>query len=198
MEIKLREDAKPFAIHRARPIPFAQRDAVKATLDKMVRDGVITPVSEPKQRTHPMVVAVKSNCKPRVCGDLTMLNKYVDRPIFPTRTPKDAISTIPNQCRYFTTVDAVQFYHQIPLNLDSQKLTSFITPWGRFMYLRGTMGLNGDEYCRRGEEAVGDLENTIKVVDDVLQFHDDFKSHVEGFRSLLERCRRHQNTPDPL
>ncbi len=59
------------------------------------------------------------------------------------------------------------------------------------MFLRGTMVLSatGDEYCRRGDEAFGDLPNTVKVVDDVLQFDDDFACHVEGTCHLLQRCR---------
>jgi hypothetical protein len=67
----------------------------------------------------------------------------------------------------------------------------FLQFQGRYMFLRGTMVLSatGDEYCRRGDEAFGDLPNTVKVVDDVLQFDDDFACHVEGTRRLLQRCR---------
>jgi hypothetical protein len=67
----------------------------------------------------------------------------------------------------------------------------FLQFQGQYMFLRGTMVLSatGDEYCRRGDEAFGDLPNTVKVVDDVLQFDDDFACHVEGTRRLLQRCR---------
>jgi hypothetical protein len=106
------------------------------------------------------------------------------------------VACISGTAKYFTTIDAVQGYHQIPLHPDSQKLTTFITPCGRFMFLRGTMGLNatGDEYNRRGDEAVGDLQNIVKVVDDILIFDDDFDIHVTRVRQLLERCRERQIT----
>ena len=42
---------------------------------------------------------------------------------------------------------------------ESQHLTTFITPWGRYKFLRGPMGLmfTGDEYCRRTDAALGHL-----------------------------------------
>ena len=77
MKIELKEDAVPFSLHSARPVPFAQRDEVKATLDKMVDDGVITPVTGSTDWIHQMVVVEKSNGKPRICVDQTWLNKFV-------------------------------------------------------------------------------------------------------------------------
>ena len=91
MEIDLKEDAIPFSLHCARPVTFAQRDEVKATLDKMVDDGVITPVTGSTDWTHPMVVVEKSNGKPRIFVDLTRLKKFVKRPTYPTRTPIYAV-----------------------------------------------------------------------------------------------------------
>ena len=100
------------------------------------------------------------------------------------------------KARFFTTVDAVQGYHQVPLHEDSQHLTTFVTPWGRFKFLRGTMGLNatGDEYNRRSDEAVGGFLNTVKVVDDLLVYEETFEEHVERVRNMLQWCREHQIT----
>ena len=46
MKIHLREDAKPFAIHTPRLIPLTFQEPVKAELDSMVAQGVITPAGE--------------------------------------------------------------------------------------------------------------------------------------------------------
>ena len=104
MQIELQEGVTAFSIHRPRPIPVAQRDQVKEALEKMVRDGVITPVSGPTDWAHPMIVAEKANGDPRICVDLTRLNWYVKRPIYPVRTPKDAVSSISGTAKWFTTV----------------------------------------------------------------------------------------------
>ena len=65
--IQLQDDAKP-VIHSPRKIPFAQRSKVKKELERMVRDGVIEPVSEPSDWVNSIVVAEKANKKNvRIC-----------------------------------------------------------------------------------------------------------------------------------
>ena len=112
--------------------------------------GIITPVMEPTDWTHPLVVVAKKDGTPRICADLTKLNRHVDRPIHPLTTPKQAVSSISSKAKYFTTYDATHGYWQIPIAEESRALTTFVTPWGRFKFLRGPMGLvsTGDEYCQ--------------------------------------------------
>ena len=87
MHIDLRDDAVPCRHYRARTIPFQWRAAVKAQLASMVTKGVIekVPVGESFTWCHPMVVVLKkSSTEPRITVDLTGLNKYVQRPAYPT------------------------------------------------------------------------------------------------------------------
>ena len=82
---------------------------------------------------HPMVVVPKSNSsEPRITVDLTGLNKYVRRPAYPTRVPRDVVASIPGGMRYFTTFDSRHGYWQVPLDPESSALTTFLTPWGPF------------------------------------------------------------------
>ena len=56
--------------------------------------------------------------------------------------------------KYFTTLDAKSGYWQIPLDKESQDLTTFMTPWARYKYLRSPMGFiaTGDDYgCKTDE-----------------------------------------------
>ncbi len=81
--------------------------------------------------------------------DLTKLNKYVLRPYYPMTTPKDAVE-LPGTALKFATLDAKTVYWQILLDDEvSQELTTFITPWGCFKFIRNTMGLSSaqDKYC---------------------------------------------------
>ena len=56
-------------------------------------------------------------------------------------SPVEAIADIAStNAKYFTVLDAMKGYHQCPLDQNSQCLTTFITPFGRFKYLRTLTG----------------------------------------------------------
>ena len=132
------------------------------------------------------------------CVDLTKLNHHVQRPTHPTRTPRD-VAEIDGQARFFSTFDATNGYFQIPLHPDSQHLTTFMTPWGRYKFLRAPMGLcsSGDEYNRRADMAFAQVTNTVRVVDDILRFDSNFVDHVKGVRAVLTAARNAGITLSP-
>jgi hypothetical protein len=196
MSIELLPDAVPFAVSGARPIPYALRDRAKKMLDDMEANQIIAPVTEPTLWTHPMVIVEEPNGKLRFCADLTKLNQYVKRPYYPLVSPKDAVSSIASGAKVFSTFDARHGYWQIPLDEESQLLTTFITPWGRYKFLRGPMGLSstGDEFCRRMAAALGHLPNLHCVVDDLLAAHADLPTHYNAVREILTACRENKIT----
>ena len=151
----------------------------------------MAPITTPTDWTHPLVVVAKKDGTPRICVDLTRLNKYVRRPLHPTQTPKQAVSTIASTAKFFSSYDAKHGYWQIPLATDSQELTTFITPWGRFKFLRGPMGLlfTGNEYCRRTDAALGHLPRLHRMMDDMLCEADDLDTCYNDARVLLQTCR---------
>lgn len=196
MVIAVRPGAIPTRITCPRPVPLPLRADAKATLDELQERGVIRPISTPTDWVHPMTCVRKPNGKLRLRVDLRGLNKYVDRPLHPIRPPREVIAVVPPTSRYFSTFDAASGYFQVPLAEESQEYTTFITPWGRFVHERATMGLSSssDEYNRRGDAAVEGLEAVSKIVDDVLVFAKTFPEHQAAVRAFLERCREHSIT----
>ena len=130
----------------------------------------------------------KSGNNWRICFDLTKLNKFVKRPHHPMITPREAINGVPHGSRYFSTLDAVHGYWQIELEEESQDLTTFITPFGRFKFLRNPMGLPSaqDEYGRTGDEAIAGLTNMVKVVNDILVYFKTAQELVDSIVALLD------------
>ena len=85
----------------------------------------------------PIVVTPKKDTEDiRMCVDLSHHNKYVKRERYQSATPSQAVADIhANHTKIFTKLDAMKGYHQCPLDDESQLLTTFITPFGRFKYL---------------------------------------------------------------
>ena len=91
----------------------------------------------------------------------------------------------------FAKLDATQGYHQVPLDEESSKLTTFLLPSGRFRFLQAPMGLScsSDEFCRRSDKIIEGLPGVRKLVDDILVQAPDPKILNDHIDILLERCK---------
>ena len=190
--ISLTKEVKPFCVTAPRTIPFTYRDKLQQEIDLLVAQNIITSVTEPTEWCAPIVVAPKkgTDCI-RMCVDLSKLNKFVRRERYPSTTPQDAVADIQqSSAKYFTVFDALKGYHQCPLDEESQKLTTFITPFGRYMYLRAPYGISSisEHYNRRMDEALQGITNIHKIVDDVIVYDQEERQHIEHVREILCRC----------
>ena len=189
--ITLKEDAVPFSVSTARHVAEPLMPKVKDELDTLERSDVIVKVTEPTPWCHPIVVAPKKDPnKIRLCVDFRKLNQHVVRPRYMTRTPAQVVRRIPEGAKYFTVVDALKGYHQVLLDEESQKLTTFITPFGRYMFKRLPFGVSdaSEEYNMRFDTALEGLENSDHIVEDVLVYDTDYKEHIRHVSELFKRC----------
>jgi len=193
VHIHLKSDIVPKKTYTARNIPLAYRQPAEEELQRLQKSGIIAPVTMPTEWCSPAIFIRKPNGSIRLVSDFRALNKFVSRPVHPFPTPSDIAGSIPSDAKFFVTLDAVKGYFQLPLHESSQDLTTFITPFGRFKYLRVPMGLSsaGDEFCRRGDEAFQGLPGIKKIVDDVLIYAPDMNTLKERVKTALQRCRQH-------
>ena len=175
--ITLTEDAKPFCVNTPRTIPFAFRDKLKVELELLQEQGIIAPITEPTEWCSPIVVTPKKGTdKIRMCVDLSHLNKFVKRERYQSPTPAQTVADIAAEnAKVFTKLDALKGYHQCPLDEESQPLTTFITPFGRFKY--GISSIS-EHYNRRMDEAFAGLSGYRRVVDDVVIYDSDPSTSV--------------------
>lgn len=89
VKIVLRPDAQPYSITTPRRIPFPILPQVEEELKRMQSLGIIEEVKEATDWCAPMVPVIKKNKKPRICVDLTKLNKAVKRERFILPTLED-------------------------------------------------------------------------------------------------------------
>ena len=171
--IHLREDAVPRARHAPIPVPFHFKEAVKAGLFKDIERGIIAPVpaGTPTEWCSTMVITPKKDGRPRRTVDYQYLNTQCKRETHYTGTPLHLALQVPAQSRK-TVLDAVDGYHSVPLDEESQLLTTFITEWGQYMYRRMPQGFlaSGDAYTRRYDDIIRDVPRVVKIVDDALLY----------------------------
>ena len=183
--ILLTDDAKPFCVNTPPSIPFMYRNKLKAELELLQRQNIVAPITEAL-----IVVTPKKNSdNTRMCVDLSCLNRYVQREQYQLPTPAEAIAA--TNAKYFTVLDAMNGYHQCPLDTNSQLLTTFITPFGKFKYLHAPYGISSisEHYNRRMGEALADLSGFHQIIDYIIIYDSTIEDHVGHVRQFLEADR---------
>lgn len=116
-----------------------------------------------------MVVVPKQNGKVRICVDLTRLNESVCRERHILPSVQQTLAQI-GGAKHFTKLDANSGYWQIELDPESAKLTTFITPFGRFCFNQLPFGITSapEHFQRQMTEILGDIPGVVCLVDDIL------------------------------
>ena len=192
--VHLKSSSLPRARHCPIPVPFHLKKAVKAALDEDVLRGIITPVplGTPTEWCSTMVVMSKKDGRPRRTVDYQYLNDQCLRETHHQESPFHLAMQVPAGA-YKTVLDAVDGYHSVLLDEESQPLTTFITEWGRYMYTRMPQGFiaAGDAYTSRYDQIIAEVVRKVKIVDDVLLY--DFDIEKAFFHVFDFLCLAHQN-----
>ena len=190
--IRLTDDAEPFSVSSPRTVPYPLMQPLKDEIDLLTDKNIIGPETDTTDWVSPISIALKKGGKGvRMCGDFTKLNKFVKRERYTISTPEMAVADIAkSKAKIFTTFDALKGYHQVPLDEISQKLTTFITPFGRYKFLQAPYGISSisEHYDRRMDSAFEGLTGFRRVVDDIVIFDENEEKHIEHVRQFLRRC----------
>lgn len=187
-KIHLKESATPYSITVPRRVPFAMIDKVASELKRLEQFGVIRKVEDPTDWCAGMVIVPKANGSIRICCDFTRLNESVRRERHILPSVDHLLGSI--QCaKVFTKLDANCGFHQIPLDTASQRLTTFITPFGRYCYRRLPFGISSapEYFQKRMSQVLDGLKGVICMIDDVLVFGSTREEHDSRLLAVLQR-----------
>ena len=191
IEIHVSETAKPKACHTAATVALHWQEQVHKDLIRDEALGVIekVPYGEPVSWCHRMVVTRKHDGTPRRTVDLSPLNKYCKRETFSAEAPFPLARRVPGKT-WKTVMDAWNGYHSVPLREEDRHLTTFITPFGRWRYLRAPQGYlsSGDGYNRRFDAILSDFERKERCVDDTIFYDVDLEAHWWRAIDFLITC----------
>jgi len=150
----------PYPSACLRTIPFAYRDKLKAELDLLERQNVIVQITEATTWFALFVVILKKNI--RMCVDLSHLNCFVIQERYQSLTPAQAVLLVMLRSLLYLTHSRATIS-----DTDSQELTTFITPFGRYKYLRAPYGISSiaEHYNRRMmTEGCQDLGTSLMIL----------------------------------
>lgn len=210
VHITLTDKHTPYSVATARRVPIPLMQKVKEELDRLKSVGIIMPIEEPTDWCAPIVPVLKKGGGVRICTDYKHLNKAVKRERYQLPTLEDILHRL-NGAKVFSKLDATSGFFQIPLDDESCKLTTFITPFGRFYYRRLPQGItSAPEIFQRTVETILNDKNIICYFDDILVFSDNNADHAvhlknakdklrnAGFKLNSQKCEYHKSEIDFL
>ena len=185
--IELEEEAKPYSIMAPRRVPIPLLPKVKCELEKMEREGVISKINEPSDWCSGMVVVQKPNNGVRICLDLTKLNCYVKRERHILPSVNHVLAQI-GDAKFFSKLDANSGFWQIELSPDSSKLTTFITPFGRYKFNRLPFGISSapELFQKKMLEILSECDGVVGLTDDLLIYGKTEEEHHRRLVTVLE------------
>ena len=193
--IELSKDVQP-VVHPPRRVPVPKKEAMKAELDRMVADKIVTPVTEPTDWVSSVLAVPKKDGSVRICLDPKDLNTTIKRSHYPLPTVEDVTSRLTN-AKVFSVLDAKSGFWQVKLTENSSYLTTFNTPFGRFRWLTMPFGISSapEIWQRKMYEAIEGLQGVEVIADDFLvcgfgdTVDEAVKNHDQNLTAFLQRCR---------
>ncbi|KAK3085333.1 hypothetical protein FSP39_001659 [Pinctada imbricata] len=190
VKIELRPEVPPYCVTTARRIPFPLMPKVKDELDRLERNGIIRKITEPTDWCSPIVPVTKRNGSVRICVDLKRLNEAVKREHYMLPNLEDIAPKL-SGATVFSKLDAACGFHQVPLSEESQKLTTFITPFGRYCYTRMPFGISSapEIFQRRISEILSGLDGVESIIDDVIIYGKTKSEHDHRLDLAMQRIK---------
>ena len=93
-----------------------------------------------------------------------------------------------NGAKYFTTLDLRATYHHIPLDNSSIPKTTFNSPFGKYEYVKGPLGLaQAPAYFQEFmTNILKDFNFAIAYLDDIIIFSKTWEEHLTHIRQVLK------------
>ena len=189
--IQLRQDAKPYALTTPRRVAIPLLPKVKQELTRMENMGVITKVDSPTEWCAGIVVVPKPNGNIRICVDLTKLNASVCRERHILPSVEQILAQI-GDSTVFSKLDANAGFWQVKLSKESARLTTFITPYGRYCFNRLPFGITSapEFFQKQMSKILTGLDRVVCMIDDVLIHGKTPQEHDQRLVAVLDRLRK--------
>lgn len=174
----------------------SQGDEIQKQISKMLKENVIEPSVSPYNSPILLVPKKSDNDtkKWRLVVDFRQLNKKILADKFPL--PKiDTILDQLGRAKFFSTLDLMSGFHQIPLYEESRKFTSFSTQSGHYQFTRLPFGLNisPNSFQRMMSIAMAGLtpEMAFIYIDDIIVIGCSIPHHLSNLSTVFERLRKY-------
>lgn len=186
--IKLKPGIKPIRQHPYRANPI-KSSIIKREVDEMLEMGLIR--ESKSSWASPIILVDKPDGTIRFVIDYRKVNAVSDIDPFPLPRVDDLVERV-GSAKFITKIDISKAFWQIPLDKDSQAVSSFITPFGLYEFTVMPFGLSsaGSTFQRLMQKVLEGLQLFAwAYLDDIIIYSNSWQEHLKHIESVLERIR---------
>lgn len=173
---------------KARSDPYSLKKSVEFELEKLQREGIISPV-EFSEWAAPIVPVAKPSGAVTICGGYKLtVNQVSKLDNYPIPKTEDLLATLGGGEK-FTKLDMSQAYQQMTFDEESRKFTTINTHKGLFQYNRLPFGISSAPgiFQRTMENLLQGIPHVIIRMDDIHISGKDDNDHLSNLEAVLKR-----------
>jgi len=179
-----------------RHVPTSLKKKLEEELDRLQQLEVVAPINEPTPWVSSLAVAVKKPGALRICIDPRPLNTTLKRERYQLPVLEDILPEL-SKARVFSTVDLKSGYWHCVLAPESSVLTTFVTPYGRYKWIRLPFGLStsSEIFQKHLIHPLENLPSVLCIADDILIYgtgetdEEATANHDRSLQDLLQSCK---------
>ncbi|CAB0012174.1 unnamed protein product [Nesidiocoris tenuis] len=185
LSLKIAENAVP-KFFKPRRLPIALREKVDNEIDRLVREGILEPVTRSEWAT-PIVPVLKADGTIRICGDYRLTVNPVLKPSSYTLPTMEHLCSDFAGARLFSKIDLRDAFQQCELDESSRSLTTINTHRGLFRYRRLCFGISNspDEFQEVMERLLQGIKGVKVLLDDIVVSGQNAKEHNSRLEAVL-------------
>ncbi|XP_056136247.1 uncharacterized protein K02A2.6-like [Lampris incognitus] len=188
--IHVNADAVP-RFFRPRSVPYAIRAKVDEEIDRLIKEGIITPVKY-SDWAGPVVPILKPGGTVRLCGDYKLtVNTVSSLEQYPVPRVEDLFTALSGG-KQFSQLDMSHAYQQILMDEESKKYLTVNTHRGLFTYNRLPFGGGASApaiFQRTMESLLRGIPLVAVYLDDILVSGVDEADRLRNLDAVLTRLR---------
>ena len=173
---------------KPRTVPYVLKVKVGTELDRLVKQGNITPIQF-SDWAAPIVPVVKQDGSIRVCGDYNLTSNKVSRlESYPLPRVEDLFSALSGG-KAFSKLDLSQAYLQLQLDNESKKYLTINTHKGLFRYNWLPFGVSYAPaiFKRTMDSLFQGFNGVLAYVDDILVPGSSTEEHLVNLDKVLSK-----------
>ena len=173
-----------------RRLGFEKDQEVEKQVHDLVEKGMVTATDS--AWSSPVVLVKKKDGSWRLCIDYRSLNAVTRRDAYPLPRIDDSLDALSGST-FFSTLDLLSGYWQVPLDKEAQEKSAFVTRGGLWKWRVLPFGLTSAPatFERLMERVLSGLQwkSLLLYLDDVIVFSASFDDHLTRLTTVLDRFR---------